>query len=134
MQVDRRIKQNRDAAGVRAKFGVDPVHIPDLLALVGDSADGYPGIAGIGRVTAARLISKYGPLEEFPTEVLGERRALALRFKELATLVTDAPLFSDVTQLRWRGPTTPFAATAARLEDARLQERVDGAVASLAAL
>ena len=133
VQVDRRSKQIRDAAGVRAKFGVDPVHIPDLLALVGDSADGYPGIAGIGRVTAARLISKYGPLEEFPTEVLGERRALALRFKELATLVTDAPLFSDVTQLRWRGPTTPFAATAARLEDARLQERVERAVASLAA-
>ncbi len=133
VQVDRRSRQIRDAAGVRAKFGVDPAHIPDLLALVGDSADGYPGIAGIGRVTAARLINRYGPIEEFPAEVLGERRTLALRFKELATLVTDAPLFTDVTQLRWRGPAAPFAATLARLGDARLQERLERAAASYAA-
>ena len=133
VQVDRRSKQIRDAAGVRAKFGVDPAHIPDLLALVGDSADGYPGIPGIGRVTAARLINKYGPIEEFPGEVLGERRALALRFKELATLVTDAPLFTDVAQLRWRGPVAPFPAALARLEDARLQQRLERATASFAA-
>lgn len=133
VQVDRRSRQIRDAAGVRAKFGVDPAHIPDLLALVGDSADGYPGIAGIGKVTAARLINKYGPIEEFPAEVLGERRTLALRFKELATLVTDAPPFTDVTQLRWRGPAAPFAATLARLGDARLQERLERAAASYAA-
>ena len=65
MQVDRRTRQIRDAAAVRAKFGVEPALIPDFLALVGDAADGYPGIAGIGRVTAARLIGKYGRIEEF---------------------------------------------------------------------
>src|SRR5690348_10197771 len=66
VQVDRRTKEIRDAAGVRAKFGVDPERIPDFLALVGDAADGYPGLAGIGRVTAARLVGKYGKLESFP--------------------------------------------------------------------
>jgi 5'-3' exonuclease len=123
VQVDRRSKQIRDARAVREKFGVDPVHIPDLLALVGDSADGYPGIAGVGRVTAARLISKYGALEDFPPEVLGERRALALRFKQLATLRFDAVLFTDVTELEWRGATPEFAARAAQLQSPRLLER-----------
>ena len=124
VQMDRRSGQIRDAAGVRAKFGVEPALIPDLLALVGDSADGYPGIEGIGRVTAARLIGKYGAIESFPSDVLGERRALALLFKQLATLRSDAPLFADVEQLRWRGPTTTFAAAAARVGDARLLARV----------
>jgi len=124
VQMDRRSGQIRDAAGVRAKFGVEPALIPDLLALVGDSADGYPGIEGIGRVTAARLIGKYGAIESFPADVLGERRALALLFKELATLRSDAPLFAAVEQLRWRGPTTTFAAAAARVGDARLLARV----------
>jgi len=73
VQVDRRTKQIRDAAVVRKKFGVEPQLIPDFLALVGDTADGYPGIAGIGRVTAAQLIGKYGALENFPATVLGER-------------------------------------------------------------
>jgi len=76
VQVDRRTRQVRDAAGVKEKFGVEPALIPDFLALVGDAADGYPGLAGIGKVTAARLIGKYGVLENFPASVLGERREL----------------------------------------------------------
>ena len=123
VQVDRRTRQIRDAAGVRAAFGVEPHLIPDFLALVGDAADGYPGLAGIGRVTAARLIGKYGALEEFPATVLGERRELALLFKNLATLRTDAPLFADVEQLKWRGPTAAFPDTAARLGEPRLTSR-----------
>jgi 5'-3' exonuclease len=123
VQIDRKSKEIRDAAAVRAKFGVEPQRIPDFLALVGDSADGYPGLSGIGRVTAARLISKYGPLEEFPPAVLGERLPLALLFKQLATLRTDAPLFAEVDALRWRGPTARFPATAQRLGDTRLLTR-----------
>jgi len=123
VQVDRKSKQIRDAAGVRAKFGVEPGLIPDFLALVGDSADGYPGIAGIGAVTAARLLNQYGPIEDFPASVLGDGRERALLFKQLATLRTDAPLFRDVDELEWRGPTDSFAAWAERLGDTRLLER-----------
>jgi 5'-3' exonuclease len=123
VQVDRRGKQVRDAAGVRAKFGVDPALIPDFLALVGDSADGYPGIPGIGAVTAARLLNAHGPIEDFPPAVLGERRDAALLFKKLATLRTDAPLFRDVDELRWRGPTNAFAAHVDRSGDSRLLQR-----------
>src|SRR5262245_11279294 len=79
VQVDRRTQKIRDAAGVREKFGVDPEHIPDFLALVGDSADGYPGLPGIGTATAARLIARFGALEDFPPTTLeGERREQAL--------------------------------------------------------
>jgi 5'-3' exonuclease len=123
VQVDRKSKRIRNADGVREKFGVEPHRIPDFLALVGDSADGYPGIAGIGRVSAARLIVKYGAIEEFPPAVLGERRALALLFKELATLSRDAELFTRVEEIRWRGPTDAFAATVARLGEPRLLAR-----------
>jgi 5'-3' exonuclease len=123
VQVDRRGKQVRNAAGVRAKFGVEPVLIPDFLALVGDAADGYPGIPGIGPVTAARLLNEHGAIERFPPTVLGERRDLALLFKKLATLRTDAPLFRDVDELRWRGPTSTFAAWVDRTRDPRLLER-----------
>ena len=123
VQVDRRGKQIRDAAGVRAKFGVDPVLIPDFLALVGDAADGYPGIPGIGPVTAARLLNEHGPIEDFPPTVLGDSRDLALLFKTLATLRTDALLFRDVDELRWRGPTNAFAAWSERLKDDRLAAR-----------
>src|SRR3954447_1694996 len=93
VQVDRRGKAVRDAAGVRAKFGVGPPLIPDWLALVGDVADGYPGVDGIGAVVAARLLNRYGPIESFPPAVLGDRREDALVFKRLATLRTDAKLF-----------------------------------------
>jgi 5'-3' exonuclease len=123
VQVDRRRKTIRNAAGVREKFGVDPPFIPDFLALVGDAADGYPGIPGIGPVSAARLVNRHGAIEAFPPEVLGDRRDRALLFKNLATLRTDAPLFGDVEALRWRGPTQGFADWAARIGDARLLDR-----------
>jgi 5'-3' exonuclease len=123
VQVDRKTKTIRDAAGVREKFGVEPVLIPDFLALVGDTADGYPGLAGIGRVSAAGLLERYGPIEDFPRAILGERRELALLFKTLATLRTDERLFADVEGLRWRGPTDAFPECVDRLGDKRLLER-----------
>jgi 5'-3' exonuclease len=125
VQIDGRRKMIRDAAGIREKFGVDPPLIPDLLALVGDAADGYPGIPGIGARTAAQLLNRYGPIENFPSNVLGEQRDLALLFKKLATLRTDAPLFKKVETLRWRGPTPAFAAWADRMKSPRLLERCD---------
>jgi 5'-3' exonuclease len=131
VQVDRKSKEIRNADGVRAKFGVEPIRIPDFLALVGDAADGYPGLAGIGRVTAARLIEKHGALEDFPQEALGERRELALLFKKLATLRTDAELFADVDELAWRGPTAKFAAWTEKLANPRLLKRSQEAAASL---
>ena len=123
VQVDRVRKKIRDAKGVREKFGVDPGLIPDFLALVGDAADGYPGIAGIGAVTAAQLLNRYGGIEDFPPAVLGERRKLALLFKDLATLRTDAPLFRDVDELRWHGPTDSWASWTKRMKAPRLLER-----------
>jgi 5'-3' exonuclease len=124
VQVDRRGQKILDADGVRAKFGVEPALIPDFLALVGDSADGYPGIQGIGPITAARLLNRYGIIEKFPPAVLGEdRRDQALLFKDLATLRTDARLFRDADELRWRGPTKAFAACSERLGDSGLLKR-----------
>jgi 5'-3' exonuclease len=123
VQVDRRSNVIRGEDGVRAKFGVSPERIPDYLALVGDSSDGYPGLPGIGPTTAARLITRYGALEEFPRETFQGQRELALLFKDLATLRTEAPLFADVDELRWRGPSAGFAARAERLGDPRLVER-----------
>jgi 5'-3' exonuclease len=131
VQMDRKSGKMRDAAGVREKFGVDPALIPDYLALVGDSADGYPGIPGIGAVTAARLITKHGPLEAFPDQVLGDNRELALLFKTLATLRTDAPLFERVEELRWSGPTSAFAGLVDRVGDARLASRAENARAKV---
>ena len=123
VQVNRRLKKILDADAVRQKFGVVPALIPDLLALVGDAADGYPGISGIGAVGAARLLNQYGAIENFPPDVLGTRRELALRFKELATLKSDAPLFRNVDKLRWRSPARAFAAWAERMEAPRLVDR-----------
>jgi 5'-3' exonuclease len=123
VQVLRKARSILDAAAVRAKFGVDPERIPDFLALVGDVADGYPGIAGIGPKGAARLINQYGALEAFPSSVLGKERERALLFKDLATLRTDARLFKNVEQLRWLGPTGTFAGVAAKIDDKRLLER-----------
>ena len=130
VQVERRTKEIRNADGVRAKFGVTPERIPDLLALVGDAADGYPGIPGIGKVGAARLINQHGPLEDFPQNVLGAHRDLALLFKRLATLKTDAPLFGAVEELRWGGPTARFAAIAEKFGDPRLLARSQKAAQS----
>jgi 5'-3' exonuclease len=123
VQVDRKSQKIRDADGVREKFGVVPELIPDFLALVGDSADGYPGLEGIGRSTAARLVSRHGALEDFPPEMLGERRELALLFKTLATLRTDAPLFDGVEELEWHGPTEKFAARATKMGSERVLTR-----------
>ena len=103
----------------------DPPLIPDLLALVGDAADGYPGIPGIGPRTAAQLLIRHGQIENFPPDILGRRRKLALLFKKLATLRTDAPLFKKIETLRWRGATPAFAAWADRMEAPRLLERCD---------
>ena len=130
VQVDRRGKKILDEKGVREKYGVGPELIPDLLALVGDAPDGYPGVPGIGRVTAVRLLKQHGPIESFPPEVLGARREEALLFKDLATLRTDAPLFRDVDELEWRGPTKAFASWRERLGE-RLIERTAKAAAAL---
>jgi 5'-3' exonuclease len=127
VQIDGRRKIIRDAAGIREKFGVSPQLIPDLLALVGDAADGYPGIPGIGARTAAQLLNRYGQIENFPAKILGKQRKLALLFKKLATLRTDAPLFKKVETLRWRGATPAFAAWAERMEAPRLLERCEKA-------
>ena len=123
VQADRRGKKILDAAAVREKFGVDPHFIPDFLALVGDSADGYPGIAGIGAVGAARLINRHGAIEDFPSDILGSNRDAALLFKTLATLRTDALLFDDIDEIRWRGATPAFEECAERLGDTRLVAR-----------
>src|SRR5262245_43139460 len=128
VQMDRRANKLLDAEAVRVKYGVEPLRIPDLLALVGDSADGYPGIDGIGDVTARRLINRYGAIEDFPLDILaGQRRELALLFKRLATLKTDAALFADVEALRWRGPSESFDVWATRIGDARLLARARSA-------
>jgi 5'-3' exonuclease len=124
VQVDRRGQKIRDAAGVREKFGVDPHLIPDYLALVGDSADGFPGIPGIGPGTAARLLNRHGPIEALPDEVLGERRGLALLFKDLATLRTGEPVFAEVEEVRWRGPASAFDDWSTRVDESgKLAER-----------
>jgi len=129
VQVDRRGKQIRDEDGVRAKYGVAPTLIPDWLALVGDAADGYPGIEGIGAVGAARLLARHGAIEDFPPNVLGADRERALLFKRLATLSTDAKLFDDVDALRWPGPTAGFATLAERMGAAKLATRAAAAAA-----
>ena len=124
VQVDRRSGQVRNADVIKTKYGVAPAHIPDYLALVGDTADGYPGIAGIGTKTAASLVNRYGTIEAFPPDVLGANREMALLFKTLATLRTDAPLFTDVEQLRWTGATESFPVVAEKLGEPKLLERV----------
>lgn len=123
VQVLRKAKTILDAAGVRRKYGVDPERIPDFLALVGDTADGYPGIEGIGRVGAARLTKQHGAIEDFPPAVLGENRAHALLFKDLATLRSEARLFASIEELRWRGPTEAFPEVAAQIGDQGLLAR-----------
>ncbi|MEP6920337.1 MAG: 5'-3' exonuclease H3TH domain-containing protein [bacterium] len=124
VQIDRRSGQIRDEQGIRAKYGVLPKHIPDYLALVGDAADGYPGIAGLGTKTAASLINRYGALEDFPADILGERLEAALLFKNLATLRTDAPLFKKIEELRWNGPTASFASATGKMGAETLAARV----------
>ncbi|GAC1388270.1 MAG: hypothetical protein NVSMB31_01980 [Vulcanimicrobiaceae bacterium] len=123
VQMDRRSNVMRDASGVREKFGVDPELIPDYLALVGDAADGYPGIKGIGAKGAVAMLSRYGKIETFPPNVLGENQRLALLFKNLATLRTDAKLFKNVDELEWRGPTDAFLVVCEQLDAPELIAR-----------
>jgi len=139
VQRDRRTRETRDEAGVVRKFGVPPASIPDWLALVGDTADGYPGLPGWGAVSAASVLAKYGRLENIPklagdwavsvrgalrlATTLAEQRERAQLFRVLATLREDAPIGVDVDGLRWRGPRPEFAAWAERLTAPALDER-----------
>src|ERR1043166_9079520 len=138
VQMDRRLRTIRAEADVIRKFGVPPASIPDYLALVGDTADGFPGLAGWGAKSAAAVLAKYGQIESIPSDwtawnvnatrpaalaaTLTRDRAQALLFRDLATLRTDIPLFDNVDALRWAGPTPAFAALAARLDSAVIQE------------
>jgi len=134
VQLDRRTRVVRDEAGVVGKFGVRPTSIPDFLALVGDAADGYPGLPGWGAKSTAAVLARYEHLESIPLDwrqwgvhannpgalarALDAQRDLAFLFRTLATLRTDIPLFQDVDELRWTGPTAAFAPMAARLDKA----------------
>jgi 5'-3' exonuclease len=134
VQLNRRTRVTRDEAGVIQKFGVSPASIPDYLALVGDAADGYPGLPGWGAKSSAAVLAKFGHLEAIPADwrdwhvnatnagvlaqTLASERERALLFRTLATLRTDIPLFDDVDQLRWNGPTDGFAAFGARFDAA----------------
>lgn len=138
---DRRKRLFVDADGVRARFGVAPASIPDFLALVGDSPDGYPGIPGWGKKSAATVLSRYPRLEDIPDSAsrwdlavrgaamlatsLREHRQLAYLFRELATLSADAPVTESLDELRWMGvPRAPFEAMAERLGQPQLLQRV----------
>lgn len=132
VQVDSKSKEIRNTGAIEKKFGVKPALIPDFLALVGDAADGYPGIKGIGKMSAARLLNHYGPIEKFPVDVLDEQRQLALLFKRLATLVNDRKLFDNVDQLQWEGPTPAFYEFAEKIRSSSLLKRVDAAKHALA--
>jgi 5'-3' exonuclease len=134
VQLDRRTRLFRDESGVIARFGVSPTSIPDYLALVGDAADGYPGLRGWGAKSAAAVLSRYGHIESIPAnaldwkvnvssprrlaEVLNEDRDRAFLFRDLATLRTDIPLFNSTEELRWENATPAFAPLAARLDAA----------------
>lgn len=135
VQLNRRTRAILDEAGVAAKFGVPPVSIPDYLALVGDAADGYPGLPGWGAKSTAAVLAKYGHLEAIPADwrlwgvnasnpaalarTLADSRERAFLFRTLATLRTDAKLFRNVDELRWKGPRKGFEAIAARLDAAK---------------
>ena len=139
VQLDRRTREVRDEAGVQKKFGVPPASIPDWLALVGDSADGYPGLPGWGPRSAATLLARYGHLEQIPrlatqwdvtvrgaerlAATLAEQQERALLFRDLATLRPDAPIRADVDALRWTGPRADFEGWSARLGAPSLLER-----------
>jgi 5'-3' exonuclease len=146
IQLDRRAGKRFDAAGVREKFGVDPQSIPDWLALVGDSADGFPGLPGWGAKSAAAVLAHYGTIEAIPpapwdvdvrgaaklSATLEAAREAAGLFKVLATLRTDAKV-GTVDDWRWRGPTDEFAAWSERLGSARLRQRAEALARSRAA-
>ncbi|HTE28765.1 MAG TPA: 5'-3' exonuclease H3TH domain-containing protein [Chryseolinea sp.] len=131
VQVDHKTGTIRDEKAVLKKFGVGPKLIPDFLALVGDSADGYPGISGIGKVGAIRLLNQYGPIESFQKNVLGGQQKQALLFKRLATLRTNARLFNNVSKLRWAGPTSGFAKFTTKAGAPRLLDRAKAAATKI---
>jgi 5'-3' exonuclease len=134
VQLNRRTRTTLDEAGIRAKFGVAPASIPDYLALVGDAADGYPGLRGWGAKSASAVLARYGHLESIPADwrtwgvdaarpgalalTLAQERERAFLFRDLATLRTHLPLFDSVEDLRWAGPRETFAAFATRFETA----------------
>jgi 5'-3' exonuclease len=148
VQLDRRTREVRDADGVRKKFGVPPASIPDWLALVGDSADGYPGLPGWGEKSAAAVLARYGHLEDVPklamewdvpvrgairlATTLAEQREQALLFRVLAILRIDVPIDASVDTLRWRGPRPDFTTWAARLGTPALHERATALAAARA--
>ena len=141
MQLDRRKNLIRDEAGVIAKFGVEPASIPDYLALVGDAADGYPGLAGWGAKSASEILARYRHIEAIPdswrdwgidvvnpfalSETLRRDRERALLFRDLATLRTDIPLFKSVEELRWGGATAAFPPLAARLDASLTRKKIE---------
>ncbi len=142
VQLNRRTRVTVDEPGVVKKFGVSPASIPDYLALVGDSADGYPGLPGWGAKSSAAVLAKFGHLEAIPADcrewrvnaanaslladTLCRERDHALLFRTLATLRTDIPLFNDVEELRWDGPTAAFDVLAARLDGAMTKRPKSG--------
>lgn len=141
VQLNRRTGHIRDEAGVMEKFGVLPASIPDYLALVGDTADGYPGLRGWGAKSSAAVLAKFSHLESIPADVrewrvnvtnagalaatLSQERDQAMLFRTLATLRTDIPLFDDVEQLRWKGPTAAFEEVGPRLDAAKVTKNTD---------
>jgi 5'-3' exonuclease len=147
VQIDRRKGEIRDADGVLKKFGVTPESIPDYLALVGDTADGFPGLAGFGAKSAAAVLRRFVHIEAIPADgaewrvnvsgasrlalVLREQLELALLFRTLATLRTDAPLFKSVEELRWKGPTPAFAKFAEAIDAPELAGRAERALVTL---
>lgn len=149
VQLDRRRGEQRDESGVWKKFGVAPASIPDWLALVGDSADGYPGLPGWGPASAATVLARYGHLEDIPgsapawevsvrgaarlAATLAERREQAVLFRTLATLRLDAPIHARVDALSWTGPRPDFAAWSERLGTPSLHERASRLASARAA-
>jgi 5'-3' exonuclease len=139
VQLNRRTRVSLDEAGVFQKFGVSPASIPDYLALVGDAADGYPGLKGWGAKSSAAVLAKFAHLESIPTEwrewrvnvtnasaladTLSREQEQALLFRTLATLRTDINLFDDVDELHWNGPTPAFTDLATRLDAALTETR-----------
>jgi 5'-3' exonuclease len=139
VQLDRRKRELRDEAGVVARFGIGPASIPDYLALVGDSSDGFPGVPGWGEKASSLVLARYGHLEAIPASAttweipvrgaarlsaaLESNRALALLFRRLATLRTDVPVFDAVDELRWRGPSAAFENVAQELGASGLWDR-----------
>jgi 5'-3' exonuclease len=139
VQLNRRTRVVCDEAGVIAKFGVRPESIPDYLALVGDAADGYPGLPGWGAKSTAAVLRKFGYIEQIPRDsaewrvdvsnaaglcrTLVEQRELALLFRRLATLRKDIALFEDVEELRWKGPLPGFVEFGARFDGAMTEKK-----------